>query len=95
MPIWGWVIWFCMVMATSIVIRKTFRKKQITTKSPSLEVKQYTTTEPIDIPDQLRWKLSYKDETIFYEIESDSLWQVFQVQIHIWWNGKKRKVKRV
>lgn len=52
-----------------------------------VKIKTWTTDEPL--PEQLRWKMSYRDEKCFFECESVSFWVVIRIMFQAWIKIKK------
>lgn len=52
-------------------------------------VKKWTSDEPP--PEQMRWKVSYKDENVYTEVESNSLTAVIRILLLTLKQERKRK----
>ena len=52
-------------------------------------IKKWTSTE--SPPEQLRWKMSFWDNTTYLECESDSLWDVIRVMFTAWRRRRAQK----
>lgn len=61
-------------------------------KTHTIDIKQWTSSNE-SLPKQDRWKLSFLDDTTYFEVESNSLWDVVRVAFVAWKQNLKRKRK--
>jgi hypothetical protein len=54
-----------------------------------LVIREWTNDEPL--PEQSRWKMSFRNDTTYLECESDSLWAVIRVMFSAWKRQRKKK----
>lgn len=56
-----------------------------------IQIKTWKSDEPL--PEQMRWKVSFRDETRYFETESDSFWAIIRVMFVVWKRETKRKLR--
>lgn len=48
-----------------------------------------------DLPEQMRWKMSFRDETFYAEAESDRLLSVFRAMWFMWRRRKRTRWEKL
>jgi hypothetical protein len=56
-----------------------------------MEIKTWTSSDPL--PEQMRWRVSFKDYERYFEAESDSFWAVIRVLFVVWKREMREKLR--